>query len=107
MAKTKTQSKSEQKSTMNASALLLKAPRITEKATMHAEGNVYVFNVSPRATKPELMKAISSLYKVTPKKINMITIPAKKVFVRGKKGTKAGGKKALIYLKKGDKIELV
>jgi len=85
---------------------IISAPRVTEKATMHMEKNVYVFNVSPRATKSELMKAIKSIYKITPEKINVVTIPAKKVFVRGKKGTKSGGKKALIFLKKGEKIEI-
>jgi ribosomal protein L23 len=37
----------------------------------------------------------------------MVNIPKKNVFVRGKWGTKGGGKKAYVYLKKGDKIESI
>jgi len=44
---------------------------------------------------------------VKPEKVRVAAIPAKKVFVRGKKGVKSGGKKAYVYLKKGDKIELI
>jgi len=103
----KTKAAAEKKQVKNTgSVLLIKNPRITEKATMHAEGNVYTFDVSPFATKPEIGKAIQALYKVTQKKINVITIRAKKVFVRGKKGKKSGGKKAMVYLKKGEKIEI-
>ncbi len=90
----------------SASLVLISTPRITEKATIQMEKNIYSFNVSPRATKPEIMKAIISLYKVTPLKINMVTIPSKNVVVRGKKGVKSGGKKALVFLKKEDKIEI-
>ena len=79
-------------------------PRVTEKATMKAEHSVYTFNVSVRATKPEIVKAVKQLFKVTPEKVHVITIHPKKVVIRGKRGMKAGGKKALVYLKKGDKI---
>ena len=82
-------------------------PRITEKATMLAEQSVYTFNVAIRATKSEVEKAIKELFKVTPKKVRMITIRSRKVVVRGKRGTQAGGKKALVYLKKGDKINFI
>ncbi|MCC7004340.1 50S ribosomal protein L23 [Candidatus Nomurabacteria bacterium] len=82
-------------------------PRITEKASMKAESNVYVFEVIETATKEIVEKAIKTLYKVSPIKINMIKIPQKKVFTRGKIGFKKGGKKAYVYLKKGDKIEII
>lgn len=82
-------------------------PRITEKASMKAESNVYVFEVISVATKAIVEKVMKELYKVTPVKINMITMPQKKVFTRGKIGFKKGGKKAYVYLKKGDKIEFI
>ena len=84
---------------------VLISPRVTEKATFLAEENVYVFNVSPRSNKKDITKAVLTFYKVTPKKIRVVRIPRKKVLVRGKKGVKSGGKKAYVYLKKGDKIE--
>lgn len=82
-------------------------PRITEKATQVAENNVYTFNIAPTATKTQVKEAVQKLYKVTPLKVNVVKIRARKVFVRGKRGVTAGGRKAYVYLKKGDKIELM
>ena len=83
-------------------------PRITEKSAIIAEeGNVYTFDVHPRATKKEVLKAVLKNYNIRPFRINISTIRQKKVFSRGKVGFKAGGKKAMVYLKKGDKIEFV
>lgn len=84
---------------------ILVKPRITEKATVKAESSVYTFEISPKATKSSVQKAFVEKYKVSPIKISTVTIPAKNVFVRGKRGKKSGYKKAYIYLKKGEKIE--
>lgn len=86
---------------------VIKNPRITEKATMVVEKNIYTFDVVPNATKSEIKKSVQKLFKVTPTKIAIITIRQKHIVVRGKRGLKAGGKKALVYLKKGDKINFV
>ena len=85
---------------------VLKHPRITEKASMLMERGVYSFNVPDSATKMEIKKAIFGLYKVKLAKIAIVKVPKKSVFIRGRKGSKSGGKKAYVYLKKGDKIEL-
>ena len=82
-------------------------PRITEKATQIAEGNVYTFNITPNATKIQVKEAIKQLYKVTPIKVNVIKIRQRKVIVRGKRGVQAGGRKAYVTLKKGDTIVLM
>lgn len=84
----------------------LTRPRITEKATFLSERGVYVFEVSPRATKREVAAAVRELYKVTPAKVAMAPIPRKKILVKGKRGETGGGKKAYVYLKKGEKIEI-
>ena len=87
--------------------LVILQPRITEKAAMQSETkNVYVFNVATDANKNVIAKAIINTYKVTPAMVRTTTIKAKNVFVRGKWGVKAGGKKAYVYLKKVDKIEI-
>jgi large subunit ribosomal protein L23 len=86
---------------------VLKKPRITEKAALGAEKGQYVFEVSDRATKTSVAKAIEVLYKVKPIKVNIVKLPAKTVFVRGKVGKKSGVKKAYVFVKKGDKIDLV
>ena len=86
-------------------ANILLRPRITEKANLVAEKNVHTFEIASNATKKQIAEAIKVFYKVTPVKINITKNPSKKVFVKGKRGRKAGVKKACIYLKEGDKIE--
>ncbi len=84
------------------------APRITEKGAVLSTQGAYVFNVSPSANKPEIAIAIKELYKVTPRMIRVVTVPRKMVSTRGtnRKGKTNGGKKAYVFLKKGDVIEL-
>mgnify|MGYP000188630682 CR=1 FL=1 len=88
---------------------ILVQPRITEKATIEAENGVYVFEVNKDATKKEIGSAVKYYYNVTPIKVNIVKIPEKKIFsrTRGRKGIKQGGKKAYVFLKKGDKIEII
>ncbi len=82
-------------------------PRITEKAGIMGETlNVYTFEVSQDSTKDTISKEIKTLYKVTPTKVRIVNLPARNVVVRGRKGRQSAVKKALVYLKKGDKIEL-
>lgn len=80
-------------------------PHITEKATFAGESSVYVFEVDSRSTKVGIKKAFVEKYKITPIKVSTVTIPAKSVFVRGKRGKKSGYKKAYVYLAKGQKLE--
>lgn len=87
-------------------AKFIRKPRITEKAGIAGEKNIYTFEVDKTATKGKVKQAIKELYKVTPIKVNIVNLPTKNVFVRGKFGTQSGVKKALVFLKKGDKIEI-
>lgn len=86
---------------------IIKNPRITEKATNAIEQNVYTFDILDSANKTEIKKAVFALYKVKPVKVNILRVPDKKILLRGKEGTKGGGKKAVVYLKEGDKIEFI
>ena len=86
---------------------IIKNGRITEKASFIQEQNVYTFDVSSSANKTEIKKVIFTLYKVKPVRVNILPVPYKQTFSKGKKGMRGGGKKALVYLKKGDKIEFV
>ena len=84
-------------------------PHVTEKSAARAEHPThpaYTFVVAADATKGDVIAAMKNLYKVTPKKVAMVTIPSKQVFARGKVGTKSGYKKATVYLKAGEKITL-
>jgi len=87
---------------------VLLRPRITEKAALGADrSNVYVFEVTKSATKKSISASVRDVYGVKPVKVRVSVIPAKRVFVRGKRGVKSGGKKAYVCLKAGDKIELI
>jgi large subunit ribosomal protein L23 len=90
-------------------SMVIREPRITEKATMLAEKGAYVFDVHQSSTKPLIAQAIRVKFGVTPEKIRMMNIPAKRRQSRmtGVTHTGGAGRKAVVYLKKGDKIEFV
>lgn len=85
--------------------LILK-PIITEKGTLQMELGKYVFDVLPKATKPEIKAAIESLFDVTVTKVNTLTLPRKKRRVGRFMGYKAQYKRAIVTLKEGDSIVL-
>lgn len=84
-------------------------PRITEKAALQGDKNIYVFEVARRATKTDVMNAVSVLYKVKPVKVNIVNrVPRTvKSRARNRTTTLSGLKKAMVFLKKGDAINLV
>ena len=88
-------------------AFVLLRPRVTEKATALSERGVYAFEVVKDATEGTVKRAIRSLYKVSPVKVAFVPIRSKEIIVKGKKGRTKGGKKAYVYLKKGEKIEVM
>ncbi|MGB5771078.1 MAG: 50S ribosomal protein L23 [Crocosphaera sp.] len=85
--------------------LVLK-PIITEKATMLLEQNKYVFDVLPKATKPEIKAAIESLFEVKVIGVNTIRPPRKKRRVGKFIGHKSLYKRAIITLEEGNSIPL-
>lgn len=88
---------------------IILSPRVTEKGAYLSEQGCYVFNVVPKANKREIAEAVKTIFKVTPRKIAIVTVPRKRVQTRGtnRTGLAGGGKKAYVYLKKGETIELV
>lgn len=90
---------------MNLDQVLVK-PRITEKAVRSMNANVYTFDIDPRANKIDVARAVKHVYSFTPVKVSVVTIRASKKLNRrtGKMGQTSGGKKAYVYLKKGDTI---
>ena len=89
-------------------AHVLRHARITEKASMHIEIGSYVFNVAEGVSKREISKAVKALYGVTPRMVRVATVPSKvkRNMRTGRTGIKQGGKKAYVYLKKGETINL-
>lgn len=89
-------------------AVIIK-PRVTEKAVKQSERNVYTFNVRRDATKYDVRDAVIHLFKVTPVKVNIVNKAPKTSMSRakGRKVSEKGLKKAYVYLKDGDSINLV
>lgn len=92
----------------NLAAVLVK-PLVTEKAVMQHDAHVYAFIVAKSATKFSVSDAIVSLYKVTPVKVNIVNKKPSSSMSRsrGRAVSESGYKKAYVYLKKGDTINLV
>ena len=88
---------------------ILISPRVTEKGAFLAEKGAYVFNVSKTANKMEIAEAVRELYKVTPRQVRIVPVPGKRVMTRSTNriGKTASGKKAYVYLKKGETIEII
>lgn len=89
------------------SAKVLVKPHITEKASFLAENNQYMFRVNRNATKYAIKKAIKEAFGADATHVNVITISPKKVRVGKTLGTKPGYKKAIVTIKKGQKIEVM
>lgn len=90
-----------------ADALLIKKPWVTEKSTDLAAIGQYVFLVRNGAAKPEIRKAIKEIYKVDAVAVNIVNRPPKrKRFGAGMKGGQEAYRKAIVTLKKGQKIDL-
>ncbi|MCL5782113.1 MAG: 50S ribosomal protein L23 [Patescibacteria group bacterium] len=92
-------------SSMTASVVI--RPHITEKSGILSQNGSYTFEVARSANKDTIAKAINAIYKVKPMRVSIINVPAKRVFVRGKAGRVSGMRKAVVTLKKGDKIDFV
>ena len=86
---------------------ILRRPIISEKATGLAAAGRYVFEIDPKANKLEVKDAVEKLYKVRVRRVNLIKVSPKRRILRGRPGVKPGYKKALVFLRPGDKIELV
>ncbi len=93
--------------TVSAKATYIKKPRSTEKAIIATDKNKYVFEVDKRANKDNLRQEILKTYKVSPTKINIVNTPDKVVMRKGRPGKISGFKKAIVTLKKGDKIDVI
>jgi large subunit ribosomal protein L23 len=90
-----------------ANHLSIKKPWVTEKSGMLNVIGQYVFMVDSAAAKPEIKKAIKEIYKVDVVSVNVVNRPPKrKRSRRGLKRAQGEYRKAIVTLKKGQKIDL-
>jgi large subunit ribosomal protein L23 len=84
---------------------VVRAPLITEKATLLSEKNQFVFKVAENATKPEIKAAIESLFKVKVTAVNTLITKGKTQRFKGRPGVRSDVKKAFVTLAEGQSID--
>ena len=92
---------------MNSPASAILRPRITEKSGVLSQSGIYTFEVATDATKASITRAVKVLYKVTAVKVAIVNLPSRNVFINGRRGVVPGVRKAMVTVKKGDKIDFV
>ena len=82
------------------------APLMTEKTSNAAARGQYVFAVSEGVNKPSIARAVSRRFGVTVVSVRMLHRPGKERRRGRIIGWKPGFKKAMVMIKKGQKIDL-
>jgi large subunit ribosomal protein L23 len=86
---------------------IILSPLVTEKSTRGSEHNQVTFKVSTDATKPEIKKAVESLFEVKVKRVNTISMDGKVKRFKGHLGRRVNWKKAIISLADGETIDIM
>ena len=87
---------------------ILSQPKYTEKAATLSQKGVYVFEITPKATKTNIKDAFEQIYKKRPEAVRIVAGTTKQMSQRRFKGVgvKNMQRKAYITLKRGDTISL-
>jgi large subunit ribosomal protein L23 len=84
---------------------IITKPIISEKAFAAQEVDKYIFAVSPKANKDLVKKEVERLFGVEVLTVNIINTPGKVKRVGRIYGKRSDVKKAIVKIKKGQKIE--
>lgn len=84
---------------------VLVRPIVTEKTTRLGRDNQYAFEVAMTANKLEIRKAVKAVYGVTPADVRVMRIFGKPVRSRAGMSRRSTWRKAIVTLKKGDRID--
>lgn len=84
---------------------IIDSPIITEKATLGAENNKYTFRVSSDASKPEIKKAVETMFDVKVETVNTLVVKGKTKRFKGIMGRRSNYKKAVVSLAEGQTID--
>ncbi|MEK7465264.1 MAG: 50S ribosomal protein L23 [Patescibacteria group bacterium] len=87
--------------------LMLRRPHVSEKTTRIGAFHQYAFMVDPRANKRLVKNEVERLYKVDVIRVNMVRLSAKPKKWMRTVGKQSIRKKAIVTLKKGQKIEII
>jgi large subunit ribosomal protein L23 len=94
------------KSTTPAAHAVLLAPVVSEKSYSLTEDGKYTFHVHPDAHKTQIRQAVEEIFKVTVLDVRIIKVPSKPKRRGLFKGTRPGGKKAIVKLAEGQSIPI-
>lgn len=83
---------------------ILVKPLLSEKSMHMAGSGRYVFVVKQGAGKPEIKKSVQKIYNVHVEDVKIINLPAKKRRTGRTQGKTSPVKKAIVVLRKGEKI---
>lgn len=78
----------------------------TEKGTILEPDRKYLFQVTKNSNKIEIKKAVEEIYNVKVQAVNTSVVRGKLKRVRQEQGKTTPWKKAIVTLKKGQKIEV-
>ena len=85
---------------------IIKGVRQTEKGARLAAQNQYVLDVVPAANKLQIKEAVEALFKVTVTKVRTQNYEGKWRRLTRAWGRRAGGKRAIVTLAEGQKLEV-
>ena len=85
---------------------IIKAPVVTEKASMGSQHGQVTFHVALEATKPEIKAAVEALFKVDVRAVNTLRVKGKTKMFKGRPGVRSERKKAIVTLGEGQTIDL-
>jgi len=86
--------------------VVLKRPVISEKSTLLGGQNKYTFEVAREANKLQIKDAVQKVFKVDVVDVNVINVPGKMRRVGKFHGMTAPHRKAVVTLRKGQRIEI-
>ena len=86
---------------------LIQRPYITEKSGMATQSGKYTFLVKDAANKSEVKKIVEAEYKVHVVSVNVVNARPKEKRRGRVIGIRHGFKKAIVTLKKGEKLDII
>ncbi|MBI4710148.1 MAG: 50S ribosomal protein L23 [Nitrospirae bacterium] len=93
---------------MKSSYNILEAPMLTEKGTALKEAeNKVMFKVAKDANKIEIKKAVEEIFKVKVDSVATMNCKGKKKRLGRFEGRRPDWKKAIVTLKKGEKLDFI
>lgn len=87
-------------------ANVLIRPIVTEKSAILSSDGRYTFQIADYATKQEVQQIVEKRFKVHVTRVNVVTVHPKKRMRGAIEGRISGYRKAVVFVKKGETIDL-